>query len=81
MNEKEKKLVSLIEQEGPFTVSDFHYDEEEGLYFVKLYLPEEYESFQAEKILFDLVFDSVNFKERTILFVFNPLYLDQLIEM
>ena len=69
--EKKRKFLSLLRKEGPFNVVDFHLDADEDLYWVTLQLPEPYESFEAQNILFALDFESVNFKEKTIRFVIN----------
>ena len=66
---EKKKFLSLLRKEGPFNVVDFHLDED--LYWITLQLPEPYESFEAQNILFALDFESVNFKEKTIRFVIN----------
>lgn len=69
--EKKRKFLSLLRQEGPFNVVDFHLDADEDLYWITLQLPEPYESFEAQNILFALDFENVNFKEKTIRFVIN----------
>ena len=68
---EKKKFLSLLRKEGPFNVVDFHLDADEDLYWITLQLPEPYESFEAQNILFALDFESVNFKEKTIRFVIN----------
>lgn len=69
--EQKRKFFSLLRKEGPFNVVDFHLDTDEDLYWVTLQLPEPYESFETQNILFALDFESVNFKEKTIRFVIN----------
>lgn len=69
--EKKREFLSLLRQEGPFNVVDFHLDADEDLYWITLQLPEPYESFEAQNILFALDFENVNFKEKTIRFVIN----------
>ena len=70
---KQEYLTAFLERvakEGPYHILSFDLeDEETGEYWLTLQLPEPYEMIQSKNYLFSLMFEEVNFKERTITFV------------
>lgn len=63
-------FLKRIAQEGPYHILSFDLeDEETEQYWLTLQLPEPYDSFQGKDFLFALMFEEVNFKDRTITFV------------
>ena len=63
-------FLDRINREGPYHILSFALeDEETEQYWLTIQLPEPYDSFQSKDLLFSLMFEEVNFKDRTITFV------------
>lgn len=63
-----KAFLSLVQDEGPYIIIDFHQENDE-MYWLTLQLPDPFEGFEAKNLLFALDFESVNFRQKTIRFV------------
>ena len=63
-------FLERVAKEGPYHILSFDLeDEETGEYWLTLQLPEPYEKIQSKNYLFSLMFEEVNFKDKTITFV------------
>ena len=78
-----KAFLTLINDEGPYHIVSFTREnagEDDEQYWLTLQLPEPYTSFQAKNLLFALMFEEVDYRERTITFVIFYRDLVQVVE-